>query len=85
MITQNNPSMNSAAESIFISNTDFAIRERCREIEDAIIHENYMKEQITNLTKKNETLTSEIAALASENTALNDEITRLKKILKEKH
>lgn len=52
MITKDNPSMNSTAESIFLSNSDFEIRERCRAREDAIIHERYQKEQIESLTDK---------------------------------
>lgn len=53
MITKDNPSMNSAAESIFLSNSDFEIRERCRAREDAIAHEQYQKEQLEKLTEEN--------------------------------
>ena len=76
MITKNNPSMNSTAESIYLSNSDFVIRERCRAREDAIIHEKYQAEQI-------EALSSEVSALTSENSALSTEIERLHKLLEE--
>lgn len=52
MITKDNPSMNSAAESIYLSNADINIIEQCRAREDAIAHEKYQKELIDNL--KNE-------------------------------
>ncbi len=56
MITKENPSMNSTAESVYLSNSDFAILEQCRAREDAIAHENYQKEQIAKLTSENERL-----------------------------
>ena len=46
MITKDNPSMNSAAESIYMSNSDENIRELCRRREDAIAHEKYQKKLI---------------------------------------
>ena len=49
MITKNNPSMNSTAESIFMSNADINILEQCRVREDAIAHEKYQKELIESL------------------------------------
>ena len=61
--------MNSTAESVYLSNSDFVIRERCRAREDAIIHEKYQAEQIE--------------ALSSEVNALSTEIERLHKLLKE--
>ena len=76
MITKDNPSMNSTAESVYLSNSDFVIRERCRAREDAIIHEKYQAEQI-------EALSSEVSALSSENSALSSENTRLRKLLEE--
>ena len=69
MITKDNPSMNSTAESVYLSNSDFVIRERCRVREDAIIHEKFQSERI-------DALTSEVSALSSEN-------TRLRKLLEE--
>ena len=67
MITKDNPSMNSTAESIYLSNSDFEIRERCRAREDAIIHEKLMNEKI-------EAQAETIASQA-------EEINRLKKLL----
>ena len=57
MITQDNPSMNSAAESIYLSNSDFAIQEQCRAREDAIAHEKYQKEQLEEKDKEIQRLT----------------------------
>ena len=76
MITKENPSMNSAAESIFLSNSDFAIREECRAREDAIIHENYQKEQIATLTNENQELNNKVSDLSGE-------VARLRKLLKD--
>ena len=67
MITKDNPSLNSTAESIYLSNSDFEIRERCRAREDAIIHEKLMNEKI-------EAQAETIASQA-------EEIIRLKKLL----
>nr|WP_297709582.1 Rpn family recombination-promoting nuclease/putative transposase [uncultured Butyrivibrio sp.] len=53
MITQDNPSMNSTAESIYLSNSDENIRELCRRREDAIAHEKYQKKLIQDLTDEN--------------------------------
>ncbi len=63
MITKDNPSMNSTAESIYLSDADFLIREQCRRREDAIAHENYQKKLIQELTDENASLTSENARL----------------------
>ncbi|WP_027205799.1 Rpn family recombination-promoting nuclease/putative transposase [Butyrivibrio fibrisolvens] len=67
MITKDNPSMNSTAESIYLSNSDFEIRERCRVREDAIIHEKLVAEKL-------EAQAETIATQA-------EEINRLKKLL----
>jgi predicted transposase/invertase (TIGR01784 family) len=63
MITKDNPSMNSTAETIFLSNSDEQIRELCRRREDAIIHEQYQQKLIQELTEENKALTEEIAHL----------------------
>lgn len=76
MITSENPSMNTTAESIYQSISDFEIRERCRAREDAIIHEQYMKDQLKKLTDENDKLTDE-------NDKLTDENAHLRKLLKE--
>ena len=52
MITKDNPSMSSAAESIYLSNADMSILEQCRAREDAIAHEVYQKELIADLKQE---------------------------------
>ncbi len=81
MITKDNPSMNSTAESIYIFNSDEQIRELCRRREDAIAHENFQKKKIQDLTDANETLTAENESLTEENENLAEEISRLRKLL----
>ena len=76
MITKDNPSLNSTAEAIYVSNADEYIREECRLREDRLAHEKYQKEKI-------ESLTAEIESLTSENNTLTSEISRLKKLLEE--
>ena len=83
MITKENPSMNSTAESIYLSNSDFAILEQCRAREDAIAHENYQKELISKLTNENAELTNENIELANEKAELTNENARLRKLLAE--
>ncbi|MBE5825130.1 MAG: Rpn family recombination-promoting nuclease/putative transposase [Butyrivibrio sp.] len=51
MITKDNPSMNSAAESIYLSNADISILEQCRAREDAIAHEAHQKKVIADLKR----------------------------------
>ena len=63
MITENNPSMNSTAESIFLSNSDFVIREQCRRREEALVHEAYQKKQIEDFNAEVKDLSSEIERL----------------------
>ena len=70
MITKDNPSMNSTAETIFLSNSDYAIREQCRVREDNIAHEKYQKECLEKLTKENENLTKKNDLLVEENARL---------------
>ena len=76
MITKENPSMNSTAESIYLSNSDFVIRERCRAREDAIIHEKFQADRIEMLSKENSDLSAQVSGLSAEN-------SRLKKLLEE--
>ena len=61
MITKDNPSMNSIAESIYMANADINILEQCRAREDAIAHEKYQKELIENL---NATIADQEATIA---------------------
>ena len=63
MITKDNPSMNSAAESIYLSNADINIIEQCRAREDAIAHEKYQNEQIAELKNQLENANATIAEL----------------------
>lgn len=63
MITNENPSMNSTAETIYLSNSDYAIREQCRIREDNVAHEKYQKELIEKLTSEN----ARLLALLKEN------------------
>ena len=53
MITKDNPSLNSTAESIYITNADEQIRELCRRREDALAHEIHQKQLIEHLTNEN--------------------------------
>ncbi len=76
MITKNNPSMNSTAESIYLSNSDENIRELCRRREDAIAHENYQKKLIQELT-------DQVSSLTGEKNSLTEEIARLRKLLED--
>ena len=46
MIAEDNPKMNSTAESIYLSDSDFIIQEQCRRREDAIIHERYVNQKL---------------------------------------
>lgn len=63
MITKDNPSMNSTAESIYLSNADTNIIEQCRAREDAIAHEKYQAEQIAELKSQLENANATIAEL----------------------
>ena len=56
MITQSNPSLNSAAEALFVSTANQDILEQCRIREDNIAHEKYQAEKIQSLTEENERL-----------------------------
>ena len=63
LITKDNPSLNSTAESIYLSNTDFVIQEQCQRREDAIAHEKYQKEQLSKLSAEIDSLNAEKASL----------------------
>ena len=84
MITKDNPSLNSTAESIFLSNKDYVILEQCRAREDAIAHEKYQKEQISKLSAENASLIAEKALLSKKVDDITEEYMRLKKLLEEK-
>jgi len=76
MITQSNPSLNSAAEALFVSTANQDILEQCRIREDNIAHEKYQAEKIQSLTEENE-------SLIDENESLTNENERLRKLLEE--
>ena len=65
MITQENETLKSTAESIYESNADWVTIEKCRAREDAIIHEQYMTNRIKELEEENATLYAKIADLES--------------------
>ena len=76
MITKDNPSLNSTAESIYMSNADINILEQCRAREDAIAHEKYQKELIESL---NATIADRDATIADRDAT----IAELRKLLNE--
>jgi DNA-binding winged helix-turn-helix (wHTH) protein len=69
MITKDNPTLNSTAESIYMSNADENIRELCRRRQDAIAHEEFQKKLIQQQ--------------ADEIASLSDEIARMRKLLED--
>ena len=79
MITKDNPSLNSTAESIFLSNTDFVIQEQCRRREDAIAHEKYQKEQLSKLSAEIDSLNAEKASWSAEKNLLTDKVDDITK------
>jgi len=83
MITQSNPSLNSAAEALFVSTANQDILEQCRIREDNIAHEKYQAEKIQSLTEENESLIDENHSLTNENEKQAAEIIRLRKLLEE--
>ena len=83
MITKDNPSMNSTAETIFMSTAIEKILEQCRIREDNIAHEKYQNDLIKTLTSENRYLSDENKSLSDENRSLSDENLRLIKLLEE--
>ncbi len=74
MITEDNQSMVSTAESIYTSNADEIIRKRCRDREDFYIEQAYLQNKINDLEKSNAEKDSALAEkesmLAEKNAAL---------------
>ncbi len=68
--------MEAVANDVYTSESDDVIRKRCREREDYLRHERYVKERMAELTSELETVTSE-------NETLTLELERLRAILKE--
>ena len=83
MITKDNPSMNSTAESIYMSNSDEQIRELCRRREDAIAHENYQKKLIQELTNQNASLNDKVSSLTNAYESISNENAYLRKLLED--
>ena len=90
MITDNNPSLNSTAEAIFMSTANQDILEQCRIREDNIVHEKlqaermkYLENENETLTNKNETLTNEKQVLTEEKQLLSERVAKLEKLLKD--
>ncbi len=75
--------MEAVANDVYTSESDDVIRKRCREREDYLRHERYVKERMAELTSELETVTSEKETLTSENESLTSELERLRAILKE--
>ena len=63
MITRDNPTMNSTAESIYMSNADENIRELCRRRQDAIAHEEFQKKLIQQQADEIASLTDQVSYL----------------------
>lgn len=74
MIIDKNPSLNTTAEEIFISNADADIAEQCRIREDAIVHERVTNERLTAQEAR-------IDCLTKENNSLEEENSRLRELL----
>ena len=81
MITKDNPSLNSTAESIFLSNADTNILEQCRAREDAIAHEKYQNELIEGLKSDLEDTKSQLDDTKDQLDSANSQISALKKLL----
>lgn len=74
MITNNNPSLNSTAESIYVYNADDIIADQCRAREETILHEKVMNERLAKLTEEKNSMSNEIASLNNKNSSLTNEI-----------
>ena len=83
MITKDNPSMSSAAESIYLSNADVSILEQCRAREDAIAHEVYQKELIADLKQELSEANERNEETSKQLSEANKTIAELQKKLKE--
>ncbi|MBE5833791.1 MAG: Rpn family recombination-promoting nuclease/putative transposase [Butyrivibrio sp.] len=73
MITNNNPSLNSTAESIYVYNADDIIADQCRAREETILHEKVMNERLAKLSEENNSLTDKNASLTNKNASLTSE------------
>lgn len=90
MVAQQNKYLNEAATSVFRYESDYSIRKRCQDREDALREEaaknrkiTLLQNEIAGLLNKNSNLQDENSNLQAENSSLQNEITELKKQLAE--
>ncbi|MCD8362055.1 MAG: hypothetical protein LUC98_03670 [Lachnospiraceae bacterium] len=77
MLAKKFTSIDEAAEALYALNADQTIRDQCLAREDYIRHENWVKNQMNELTTANETLTIENADLTTANKTLTTEKAEL--------
>ena len=90
MVAQQNKYLNEAATSVFRYESDYSIRKRCQDREDALREEaaknrkiTLLQNEIAGLLNKNSNLQDENSNLQAENSSLQNEITELRKQLAE--
>ena len=88
MLSNDNPSLESAAETLYQLNMDEQLRETCERFYKAEARERGFKNNIARLTKENEELTVTVTELTKTNSELTNtlvekdtEIARLKSLL----
>ena len=74
MITKDNPSMISTAESIYVSNSDKLIQKRCREREDFYFEQEAIAQKIKQLEASN---SEKDAALAEKDSELKEQASEI--------
>ena len=77
MIAKNNPSINSTAESIYLSNADRFIRKQCRDREDFYREQEAIAEKDSALAEKDSTIAEKDSALAEKDSALAEKDSAL--------
>jgi len=81
MLIDDNPTLESAAETLYQLNMDEQLRETCERFYKAEARERGFKNNIARLTKENEELTKANTELTNTLAEKNAEITRLKALL----
>lgn len=81
MLSNDNPTLESAAETLYQLNMDEQLRETCERFYKAEARERGFKNNIARLTKENEELTGTITELTNTLVEKDLEITRLKALL----
>ena len=81
MLIDDNPNLESAAETLYQLNMDEQLRETCERFYKAEARERGFKNNIVRLTKENEELTGTITELTNTLVEKDLEITRLKALL----